>query len=92
MANVVGQKGQVVIEKEIRDKLGVKPGWIALQMIKDNHVEIYFVPPEHNRSLMGSLRKYVKEENFPEKDWNDLRDEAWEKHVKERYKSGESID
>ena len=54
MPNVVGQKGQVVITKEIRDKLGVEPGWWALQSIVNGHLEIHFVPPEHNRSLLGS--------------------------------------
>ncbi len=31
MANKVGSKGQVVIEKEIRDKLGIQPGAGVLQ-------------------------------------------------------------
>jgi AbrB family looped-hinge helix DNA binding protein len=56
----VGTKGQIVIEKDIRDKLGVQPGWQALQMLVDDHVEIYFVPPEHNRSLAGSLANHIK--------------------------------
>src|SRR5712692_10218530 len=60
MANVVGPKGQVVIEKEIRDRLGVKPGWQALQLLAGDHVQIYFVPPSHNRSLAGCLAPYVK--------------------------------
>ena len=59
MPNVVGQKGQVVISKEIRDKLGIEPGWWALQSIVDGHVEIYFLPPEHNRSLLGCLAPYT---------------------------------
>ena len=55
LANKVGEKGQVVIDKAIRDRLGIGPGWLAIQRIVDNHVEIYFVTPEHNRSLAGSL-------------------------------------
>ena len=51
MAHVVGPKGQVVIEKEIRDQLGTKPGWLALQLLVDGHVEIHFVPPEHTSPL-----------------------------------------
>src|SRR5437868_3281532 len=59
MANVVGPKGQVVIEKEIRDRLGVKPGWKAMQRIVDDHVELHFIPPPHNRSLAGCLKPFI---------------------------------
>ena len=59
MTAKVGAKGQVVIDKEIRDRLGVRPGWIALQRLVDDHVEISFVPPEHHRSLKGSLAPYM---------------------------------
>ena len=54
MANKVGTKGQVVIDKQIRDRLGIGPGWMALQRLVDDHVEIYFIEPEHNRSLHRS--------------------------------------
>lgn len=40
VAHVVGHKGQVVIAKEIRDSLGIGPGWVALQRVVDDHVEI----------------------------------------------------
>ena len=55
MAYVVGPKGQVVIAKEIRDRLGVEPGWLALQRVVGDHVEVHFLPPEHRKSLKGSL-------------------------------------
>ena len=32
----VGSKGQVVIAKEIRDELGIQPGWLALQRVVDD--------------------------------------------------------
>ena len=78
MSNVVGQKGQVVISKKIRDELGVKPGWLALQIIVDRHVEIYFVPPEHNRSLLGSLAPYTDVVVQPGEEWTKAKEKAWE--------------
>jgi AbrB family looped-hinge helix DNA binding protein len=59
MAHVIGSKGQVVIAKEIRDQLGVEPGWKAIQRLVDDHVEIRFIPPTHNRSLGGILKRYI---------------------------------
>ena len=79
MANVVGTKGQVVIAKEIRDRLGIKPGCLALQRLVDDHVEIYFVMPEHNRSLSGSLAPYTKVSIGPGPEWDKARQMAWER-------------
>lgn len=78
MGNVVGTKGQVVINKEIRRKLGIEPGWLALQRIVDDHVEVYFLPPEHNRSLKGVLAPYIKRRIAPGKEWDEARNLAWE--------------
>ena len=55
MASTVGEKGHIVIEKPIRDALGIQPGFVAVQHVRDGHVEISFYPPEHNRSLRGVL-------------------------------------
>lgn len=60
MSHIVGAKGQVVIEKEIRERLGVEAGWRALQLLAGDHVEIRFVPREHARSVAGCLSSYVK--------------------------------
>ena len=84
MVNKVGAKGQVVIAKEIRDRLGVEPGWLALQRLVNDHVEVYFLPPEHNRSLKGSLAKYVKRGvKETEEDWGTIKEEAWAKAIEE---------
>lgn len=86
MANVVGHKGQVVINKKIRDRLGIEPGWLALQRLVDDHVEIYFVPPEHNRSLKGSLAKYISPEvaeSLKGLSWQEIREKAWSEAAKE---------
>ncbi len=93
MANKVGEKGQAVIEKEIRDRLGVGPGWLALQRLVDDHVEIYFVMPEHNRSLMGSLNQYVKPGLDQGLSWSEIRDKAWSEAVKDwELRDNEAVD
>ena len=77
MAHIVGHKGQVVIAKEIRDRLGVEPGWIALQRLVNDHVEVYFLPPEHRKSLKGSLARHVKINVGPGKEWDEARAATW---------------
>ena len=85
LANKVGEKGQVVIDKAIRDRLGIGPGWLAIQRIVDNHVEIYFVTPEHNRSLAGSLAPYTNVHIPLGPEWNKAKEKAWDLEVQERY-------
>lgn len=84
MAHVVGTKGQVVITKEIRDLLGVEPGWLALQRLVGDHVEVYFVPPEHRKSLKGSLAKHIKVIVAPGQEWDKARDTAWREGAAEK--------
>jgi AbrB family looped-hinge helix DNA binding protein len=81
--HVVGTKGQIVIEKEIREKLGLEPGWLSVQRLVDGHVELYFVPPEHARSLKGILAPHSDRHVRPE-EWDRAREAAWEDaaHVK----------
>ena len=76
MPNIVGTKGQVVIAKEIRDKLGIGPGWITIQRAVDDHVEIVFLPPEHRQSLKGSLAPHIKTRVAPA-EWRRARDSGW---------------
>ena len=59
MGNLVGEKGQVVIEKRLREALGVQPGFVTVQTLVNDHVEIRFYPSEHSLSLRGALRKYA---------------------------------
>jgi AbrB family looped-hinge helix DNA binding protein len=84
MANRVGPKGQVVIEKEIRDKLGIGPGSVAIQRLVDDHVEIYFLPPRHNRSLLGAARPFVK--RWPRHVEIDDSESGWAEAVGEKFK------
>ncbi len=77
MAHVVGPKGQVVIAKEFRNRLGVQPGWLALQRLVGDHVEVYFLAPEHRDSLKGSLAKHLKARVAPGEKWDRAREAAW---------------
>jgi AbrB family looped-hinge helix DNA binding protein len=59
MASTVGERGQVTIEKAIREELGVYGGDIAVQRLEGRRVVIEFVPAPHRRSLAGALRDRV---------------------------------
>ena len=84
MACKVGDKGEIVIEKELREQLGIRPGWIALQRLVSNRIEIQFIPPEHDKSLKGSLAEYATEDNaFDDRDWQKIKENAWAKAIEE---------
>ena len=59
MATKVGTKGQFVIEKRLRDELGIGPGWMAVQRAVDGQLRVSFVPPVHEESLFGILSHYA---------------------------------
>lgn len=73
--NRVGERGQVTIDKAIREELGVYAGDQAIQRIEDGRVVIEFVPAPHHRSLAGALRDKVTRRPRDE-DWGSLRDAA----------------
>ena len=84
MTCTVGDQGEIVIEKELRDQLGIRPGWIALQRLVDNRIEIQFTPAAHGKSLKGSLAEYATEDNaFEDKDWQNIKENAWAKAIEE---------
>lgn len=56
MSSKVGERGQITIDKSIRDSLGIKPKDVAVQEVVDGRVVIYFVPAPHRRSLRGILK------------------------------------
>lgn len=56
----VSPKYQLVIEQTAREKLGIRPGWVAVQTVVGDHLEVRFLPPEHDRSLAGSLHAYAR--------------------------------
>ena len=86
MTRRVGPKGQVVIEKEIRDRLGVQPGSVAIQKLVGDHVEIRFAPPPppvalHDRSLLGILGS--PDASVSPGEWGRARGRAWAGAAKE---------
>lgn len=94
MSSVLGSKGQVVIEKSLRDALGLEPGFVSSQRLVGDHVEIYFHPPEHDRSLRGVLAPSVRRSLDPER-WQEVRAKAWADAASERLSEetpGEPLD
>lgn len=57
MANVVGERFQITIDKQVREALGIQPGDRAVEWIEEGRLVVYFMPKPHNRSLLGILKK-----------------------------------
>ena len=86
MGNKVGAKGNIVIEKEIRDQLGVQPGWETIQLLRDGHVEVHFLPPMRPGASAGILQPsgdvpWLRDEEA----LREAIDQAVEEAVRERY-------
>jgi AbrB family looped-hinge helix DNA binding protein len=77
MASRVGERGQITIEKAIREELGIHAGDETVQRVEDGRIVIEVVPGRHRRSLAGSLRQKVTRRPSDEA-WAALRDGAWE--------------
>jgi AbrB family looped-hinge helix DNA binding protein len=77
MASRVGERGQITIEKAIREELSIYAGDETIQRIEEGRIVIDVVPGRHRRSLAGALRGKIgrKPEN---EDWESLRDAAWQ--------------
>jgi len=75
MATRVGERGQITIEKQIREELGVYSGDQAIQRVEDGRVVVEFVPGPHRRSLAGILAGKVTTRPDDES-WHLLREAA----------------
>jgi len=77
MTSRVGERGQITIEKGIREELGIDAGDEAVQRIEDGRIVVEVVPGRHRRSLAGSLKGKVARRPDDET-WEALRQAAWE--------------
>jgi AbrB family looped-hinge helix DNA binding protein len=77
MTSRVGERGQITIEKAIREQLGIYAGDEAVQRVEDGRIVIDVIPGRHRRSLAGSLRDRVTRTPLDET-WEELRRAAWE--------------
>jgi AbrB family looped-hinge helix DNA binding protein len=72
----VGERGQITIEKAIREQLAIYAGDEAVQRVEDGRIVIEIVPGRHRRSLASSLRPHVGRVPDDER-WEALREAAW---------------
>jgi AbrB family looped-hinge helix DNA binding protein len=77
MSSRVGERGQITIEKAIREELGIYAGDEAVQRIENGRIVVEVVPGRHRRSLAGSLKGKVARRPDDES-WEALRQAAWE--------------
>jgi AbrB family looped-hinge helix DNA binding protein len=77
VASRVGERGQITIEKGIREELGIYAGDEAVQRVEDGRIVIEILSGRHRRSLAGSLKEKVGRRPDDES-WETLRRAAWE--------------
>jgi bifunctional DNA-binding transcriptional regulator/antitoxin component of YhaV-PrlF toxin-antitoxin module len=91
----VGERGQITIEKGIREKLGVRPKDIAIQHVEDGRLVVTFVKQHqpHMRSVAGILGPPPRVPD-PARSWDELVEEAAaaEYLAGERRAKGEPVD
>ena len=51
----VGLRYQLVIDKDVREQLSVRPGDLAFEYVRGDRLIVVFVPRRHTRSLKGCL-------------------------------------
>ena len=77
MTSRVGERGQITIEKAIREELAIYAGDEAVQRVEDGRIVIEVIPGRHHRSMAGSLRDKIGRTPADES-WEALRQAAWE--------------
>ncbi len=76
MPSRVGDRGQITVEKAIREELAVYAGDQAVQWIEDGRLVVEFVPAPHARSLAGALAGEIARTPPHEDDWGAVIDAA----------------
>jgi AbrB family looped-hinge helix DNA binding protein len=90
MTNKVGERFQITIDKVVREKLGVQPGDRAVEWIEDGRLVVAFLPPPHQESMLGILKKARGRPIEPITDWGALKERAWEARSREIMESLEA--
>lgn len=83
MPNVVGERFQITIDKKVRVRLGIRPGDQAFESVEGNKLVVSFLPPPHNESMLGILKRYTDKPIEPITDWEAYFDRAWAARGKE---------
>lgn len=78
----------MVIAKELRDQLGIGPGWETLQEVVDGSIRLTFLPPVGTESRMGSLARYTTV-RLSDEELREARDWAATEMAKEKMGVGE---
>ncbi len=76
MGSRVGERGQITLEKTIREELGIYAGDEAVQRVENGRIVIEVVPGRHSRSLAGAAAPHIQRIPVDEA-WEVLRDAAW---------------
>ena len=77
MGSRVGERGQITIEKAIREELGIYAGDETVQRVENGRIVVEVVPGRHRRSLAGILKTKVSRRPADES-WESLRQAAWD--------------
>ena len=77
MTSRVGARGQITIEKAIREELAIYAGDETVQRVEDGRIVIEVIPGRHRRSMAGALRDKIGHTPADES-WEALRRAAWD--------------
>jgi AbrB family looped-hinge helix DNA binding protein len=78
MANVVGERFQITIDKKVREELGIRPGDQAYEHVEGGKLVVTFLPRSNNESMLGILKRYVDRPIEPITDWAAVKERAWD--------------
>jgi len=81
----VGDRYQIVIERDVRNRLGVRPGDRAVETIENGRLVVTFLPAPHRRSVAGRLAGPGGIEDFSDyRDGLELPNQLAEEHLPQK--------